>query len=66
MNRISGALALAFNTAVAMLGYHINTHARGFWAVIDFVFSPLALVKWLVCHQINATVIHQTFGFLSS
>lgn len=45
-----------------MLGYTI--HGSLFWAVVDMIFTPITLVYWLITHQINATVITETFGFL--
>jgi hypothetical protein len=45
----------------AMIGHTI--HHSVIWAVIDFIFWPVALVKWLVCHEITLSVIKRTFGF---
>lgn len=55
-------IILLFSVAVAMIGYTI--HGSLFWSIVDFCFSPLALVKWLVCHEISLHVIQQTFAFL--
>ena len=48
-------------TATAMIGYHI--HQSIFWAIIDFIFAPIAWIKWLVCAQVNVTIIKDTFSF---
>jgi hypothetical protein len=53
---------LIFSTMVAMVGYTI--HGSIFWAVVDFVFSPIAIIKWLICHEITFAIIQQTFAFL--
>lgn len=45
----------------AMVGYQI--HRSIFWAVIDFIFTPIALVKWLICHEITSEVIANTFDW---
>ena len=50
-----------FAVLVAMVGYQI--HHSIFWAIMDFVFWPFAVVKWLVLHQVNKTIIEQTFSF---
>jgi hypothetical protein len=44
---------------VAILGYHI--HGSVFFGFIDFLFWPLALMKWLIYKQISLSVIKSTF-----
>ena len=51
-----------FSTVTAILGYSINGNSI-FWAVIDFFFSPLAWIKWLICHDVNMTIIRKTFAW---
>jgi hypothetical protein len=51
-------------TATAMVGYTI--HHSIFWAIVDFLFWPVVVIKWLICHDINISIIKQTFGFLLS
>ena len=48
-----------FATLTAMIGYTI--HGSFFWAVIDFIFSPVAWAKWLICHEVTMAVIKNTF-----
>ena len=55
-------ILLIFNVAVSMIGYTI--HGSLFWSIVDFVFSPIVLVKWLICHEITFAIIQQTFSFL--
>ena len=50
-----------FSTLVAMVGYHM--HGSALWTIADFIFSPIALLKWLVCHELTMTVIRDTFSF---
>ncbi len=45
----------------AMIGYTI--HSSIGWAIVDFIFTPLTLAKWLICKEINLTIIKQTFNF---
>lgn len=48
----------------AMVGYTI--HHSLFWSIMDFLFMPFAIVKWLICHQLTLTVLKETFKFLST
>jgi hypothetical protein len=61
MGTIETILCIIVCTAMAMIGYHI--HGSIFWAVMDFLFWPFALIKWLVCHEITWPVIKATFAF---
>ena len=49
------------NLLTAMVGYHI--HHSIFWSVMDFLFMPFAIAKWLIMHQISISIIHDTFSF---
>lgn len=51
-----------FCIATAMIGYTI--HHSIFWSIFDFIFTPVAWIKWLVLHQVNMSIIEQTFSFL--
>jgi hypothetical protein len=50
-----------FCVATAMIGYHI--HSSLFWSMLDFIFAPLAWVKWFICQEVNVTIIKETFSF---
>jgi hypothetical protein len=30
---------------------------------LDFIFWPIAWCKWLICQQVNLTIIKATFSF---
>jgi hypothetical protein len=45
----------------AMVGYTI--HHSIFWSIMDFLFTPLTWIKWLICQEVNLTIIKQTFQF---
>lgn len=47
---------------VGMLGYKLNSDSV-FWGVIDGIFYPIVLIKWLICEQLNITLIGNTFPF---
>jgi hypothetical protein len=59
--KMKRAIYLIFALCTAMIGYTI--HGSLFWAIVDFFFSPIAWCKWLICHEVNMTIIHQTFDF---
>lgn len=52
---------LIFATITAVIGYHI--HGGFFWTVCNFLFWPLSWVKWLVCQDVNITIIKGAFSF---
>ena len=54
-------LTLILCVITAMIGYHI--HGSFFWAIMDFIFTPVAWIKWLICQEVNITIIHNTFSF---
>lgn len=47
---------------VAMVGHTI--HGSTFWAVMDALFWPFAIAKWLVFHEVSRSVIERTFSFV--
>jgi|TARA_R110000822_G_scaffold162065_1_gene302401 hypothetical protein len=52
---------ILFALPTAMVGYHI--HGSIFWAIMDFIFWPLALIKWAICQEITLTIIKETFSW---
>lgn len=54
-------LYVIFSFLIAMIGYHI--HHSIFWSIIDFFFTPLALIKWIAYHEITLTIIKDTFSW---
>jgi len=52
-------LYTTFSVLTAMVGYTI--HGSIFWSVIDFFFTPIAIIKWLICHELTLSVIKETF-----
>ena len=51
-----------FAIITAIIGYNVN-HQSLFWAIVDFFFWPLAWIKWLICAEVNLTIIKQSFSF---
>ena len=63
----SNSIASIIGFLTAIIGYHIN-YINGswcplFWAIVDFFFWPLAWFKWLICSEVNITIIKETFSF---
>lgn len=52
---------MIFAAITAMIGYHIHNSIA--WAIFDFIFWWFDWVKWLICHQVTATIIRETFSF---
>ena len=45
-----------------MVGYTINGGST-FWGIVDFIFSPLPWIKWIVCQEVNLTILKETFSW---
>lgn len=66
-NNGSGGYSLLYlivAIATARIGYFV--HGSIFWAIVDFFFWPFAWLKWLLCSEVNMTIIKQAFAFFMS
>jgi hypothetical protein len=45
----------------AMIGYTIHNSIG--WAIMDFIFWPIAWCKWLIMQEVNMSIIKETFNF---
>jgi len=61
MKRIQSLIYTIFCVLTAMTGYTI--HHSLFWSIVDFFFTPIAIVKWLICHELTLKVIQDTFSW---
>lgn len=61
MSHINQFLYLILTIATAMIGYTI--HNSIFWSIVDFFFMPIAWIKWMICQEVNMTIIKETFAF---
>ncbi len=59
VNNGMGGFHLVMSTITAMIGYAI--HGSFGWCIVDFIFYPIALLKWIICQEITMTVIHEAF-----
>lgn len=51
-----------FAIFTAIVGYTVNNESL-FWAIVDFFFWPLAWIKWLICQDVNISIIKESFSF---
>lgn len=61
MNKVYSWLYVVVSTATAMIGY--NIHHNWFYSILDFIFTPIAWIWWLINHDVNLTIIKDTFSF---
>lgn len=61
MQTISDFIYLFCSIATAMVGYKIHNSIG--WAIMDFIFFPIAWIKWLICREVNTSIIKETFSF---
>lgn len=45
----------------AMVGYTI--HNSIFWSIIDFLFAPIAWIKWIICQEVTLSILKTTFSW---
>jgi hypothetical protein len=50
-----------FRLFTAIVGYEINNKSI-FWAIIDFLFYPIAWIKWIICHEVNISIIKKALA----
>lgn len=50
-----------FQVATMMVGYSIH-HSR-LWSLFDGVFAPFVWLKWIICQEVNLTIIKHCFEF---
>jgi len=61
-HRGSSLLYTLFCVLTAMIGYNINNQSL-FWAIVDFIFTPLAWIKWIICQEVTLSIIKHTFAW---
>lgn len=52
---------IIFSVLTSMIGYTI--HHSIFWSIMDFIFTPLVWIKWLIFHEVNISIIKETFAW---
>ena len=43
----------------SIIGYSI--HNSIFWSIMDFIFCPIAWIKWIVCKEVTLEIIKKSF-----
>jgi hypothetical protein len=54
-------LSLFTAIVTAMVGYTI--HGSIFWSIVDLFVWPLAIMKWLIYHELTLDVLKRTFSW---
>lgn len=57
-------IAILIAIATAIIGHHI--HGSFFWSIVDFLFWPIAWIKWLICQEVSISIIKESFAFFLS
>lgn len=55
------ALILIVAVITAKVGYQI--HHSVAWSIMDFLFFGFAWIKWLLCNEVNLSIIKEAFSF---
>lgn len=55
-----GIVTLINGTCTAIIGYSL--HHSIFWTIVDFIFWPIALIKWLIFQEINMSYVKELFS----
>lgn len=61
MEKETGLLYALFCVCTAIIGYKI--HGSLFWAIVNFFLAPISWFGWLVCQDVNITIIKESFSF---
>lgn len=60
-NETGSLLYFIVCTCTAMVGH--TMHKSLFWAIFDFIFTPLVWFKWIVCKEVTLEIIKKTFDW---
>ena len=61
-NYLTGNFNIVTAYVVGVIGYTLNDKSI-FWGIIDALFYPIALIKWLFCEQLTYSLIKESFPF---
>ena len=61
VERVFRLIYLIFCLSTSMIGYHIHNSIG--YAILDWIFAPFVWCKWLITHEVNMKIIHETFAF---
>jgi len=60
-SRIGSIIWFPCAICTAIVGNAI--HHSIFWSICDVIFIPLAWAKWLICQEVNMSIIRSAFSF---
>ncbi len=52
---------IVFGVTTAIIGKTI--HGSTGWAIADGFFSVIAWCKWLICQEVNLSIVKESFNF---
>ena len=58
-----GSFSLIASYITGVLGYHLNNNSI-LWGIIDGLFYPIAIIKWLVYGELTWSLIKESFPFI--
>lgn len=61
MKKLGSLLYFSVAIATGMIGH--NIHGSIGWTIFDMLFVPIAWAKWLIYHDVNMSIIKDTFSF---
>ena len=61
-NYPTGVFNIVTAYIVGVIGYTLNDNSI-FWGIIDALFYPIALIKWIVYEQLTLSLIKESFPF---
>lgn len=61
-NKAGGLIYTVLSVMTAMIGYQI--HHNLFYSIINFIFTPISWIYWLLTDQVTIEIIRKTFPLL--
>jgi hypothetical protein len=56
-----GGLHLILALITSMIGHAI--HGSLGWSIVNFLFYPIAILKWIICRELTMSVIRDAFSW---
>lgn len=61
MKSLGNLLYIIVSILTSMVGYTI--HHSIFWSIMDFLFTPIAWIKWIIFHEVTLNVLKDSFAW---
>lgn len=63
INIAPGSFSLIAAYITGVLGYYLNNNSI-LWGIIDGLFYPIAIIKWLAYGELTWSLIKESFPFI--